>query len=488
MPVCHEYSSIKFEIISSWRDAGVNLVSDRERNLFNGDSGFVDATLFFFVFAQNRVVIEPGRVAMKKALGISVLLLWCSLAPAVWSQNEAELQQKLEGVYTLTKMTADNTDIVTPGAVLVLHKDGLQMCSTQARVALKNNYKGDRLSAAKMSWSMEMGLVQPDLPTAQIPIKEFDSGDKFWVTGIVVDKNGVTLKVISDPYDDVRYWAQIQVPFDKKSDVSDDAVLKSVAELLTVDNGQSQSASGAQSQDPKELIKQRLSSTLVLTQGNVDTGEITKAGSIIDLRKDGLVMWTLEDRVAPLYVYRDGKLSMPFMLGAEANSKLHAKDPDLNRFNVPKRTFVAGEKFWIIDYKVLDSGVTMEFASDPYQDVRYIGSIGFPFDKKQPVPSPDDFMKTVAEVIGVEAPPAQNNAQSAPPPAAPAAPAQSTPAMAPIAPPAPPPKEVSLGQTQAQVQAILGQPTKVAVLGKKEIDYYPDMKVIYVDGKVSDIQ
>jgi hypothetical protein len=38
------------------------------------------------------------------------------------------------------------------------------------------------------------------------------------------------------------------------------------------------------------------------------------------------------------------------------------------------------------------------------------------------------------------------------------------------------------------VVAILGQPTKVANLGKKEIDYYPDMKVIFLNGKVSDIQ
>jgi hypothetical protein len=47
---------------------------------------------------------------------------------------------------------------------------------------------------------------------------------------------------------------------------------------------------------------------------------------------------------------------------------------------------------------------------------------------------------------------------------------------------------VTLGQTHDEVAAILGQPTKVAVLGAKEIDYYPDMKVTFVNGKVTDIQ
>jgi hypothetical protein len=50
------------------------------------------------------------------------------------------------------------------------------------------------------------------------------------------------------------------------------------------------------------------------------------------------------------------------------------------------------------------------------------------------------------------------------------------------------PKTVSLGQTKDQVVAILGQPQKVASVGAKEIDYYTDMKVIFVDGKVTDVQ
>ena len=76
-----------------------------------------------------------------------------------------------------------------------------------------------------------------------------------------------------------------------------------------------------------------------------------------------------------------------------------------------------------------------------------------------------------------------NNTVAAPPPP--------EPAMAPIPPPPPPPaapKIIALGQTKDEVATILGQPDKIANLGTKEIDYYPDMKVTFVKGKVTDIQ
>ncbi len=47
---------------------------------------------------------------------------------------------------------------------------------------------------------------------------------------------------------------------------------------------------------------------------------------------------------------------------------------------------------------------------------------------------------------------------------------------------------VDLGQTTDQVQAILGAPVRVANLGPKVIYYYNDMKVVFTDGKVTDVQ
>lgn len=50
------------------------------------------------------------------------------------------------------------------------------------------------------------------------------------------------------------------------------------------------------------------------------------------------------------------------------------------------------------------------------------------------------------------------------------------------------PKTIELGQTIAQVEEILGKPVSVAKLGTKTIYTYKDMKVIFIDGKVSDVQ
>jgi len=61
-------------------------------------------------------------------------------------------------------------------------------------------------------------------------------------------------------------------------------------------------------------------------------------------------------------------------------------------------------------------------------------------------------------------------------------------ALTQIAPPPPPTQTISLGQTRDEVVAILGQPQKVAQLVAKEILYYPNMKVILLEGKVADVE
>ena len=151
-----------------------------------------------------------------------------------------------------------------------------------------------------------------------------------------------------------------------------------------------------------------------------------------------------------------------------------------------------------------DDGVVLEFMSDPISDIRYYSSLKFPYAKGA-YPTDDAALKIVAEVLDVApqdnsggqqtAAAGQGGAPGAPaaPAAAPAAPAEPAPAaMAAIPPPPPPtdtpPPTIALKQTKAQVVAIFGQPTKVVKLATKEIDYYPDMKVTFVNDKVTAIE
>ena len=49
-------------------------------------------------------------------------------------------------------------------------------------------------------------------------------------------------------------------------------------------------------------------------------------------------------------------------------------------------------------------------------------------------------------------------------------------------------KSIELGQTKEQVEAILGKPEKSAKIGTKEIYTYKDIKVTFVNGKMTDAQ
>ena len=78
----------------------------------------------------------------------------------------------------------------------------------------------------------------------------------------------------------------------------------------------------------------------------------------------------------------------------------------------------------------------------------------------------------------------------APPPAISPAPAPPAPAAAPA--PASPAQEqplrIALGQSTEQVRSILGEPSKVVDLGNKKMFVYKDLKITFVDSKVTDVQ
>lgn len=50
------------------------------------------------------------------------------------------------------------------------------------------------------------------------------------------------------------------------------------------------------------------------------------------------------------------------------------------------------------------------------------------------------------------------------------------------------PGEVAKGQTTEQVQAIVGAPSRVADLGAKVIYFYPQLKVVFTNGRVTEVQ
>ena len=241
----------------------------------------------------------------------------------------------------------------------------------------------------------------------------------------------------------------------------------------------------------KILLWERLNSQFKATKVTADRSDIVTAGSVLVLQKDGLLMWSLDTPIPPTSTYKNGKVSMGFGADLAWSMALGMVQSGATSSNVPQRKFVAGEKFWVTGFTIQEDGVVFKFYSDPYQDVRYYGQLKFPFPKHN-MPPANEVLKTIAEAVTVQ--PDDNAAENAPqqPPAQAAQPEQ---ALAPIPPPPPPPdapppppKTISLGETRDQVVATLGQPQKVVNLGAKEIDYYPDMKVTFLHGKVVNVQ
>ena len=79
-------------------------------------------------------------------------------ATAQTAGTPQSIEQKISAQYTPTKATADHSDIVTAGAVIVLKKDGLVMTSTTSGAAAANVYKDGHITSTG-AWKMTRGLA-----------------------------------------------------------------------------------------------------------------------------------------------------------------------------------------------------------------------------------------------------------------------------------------------------------------------------------------
>ena len=169
--------------------------------------------------------------------------------PGGWAQGDPAtlVQEKIASQFKLTKAAADHSDIVTAGDVVVLHKDGLMMCSSASSYAFSNTYSNGVLSANLNNRAKDAaksflrgrlpfggGGSASDAANNGCPSRKFVSGEKFWVTAITLQKDGLLVSTFSDPYNDTRYYGEIKFAFPKGSVPAPDAFAKTVAELITV--------------------------------------------------------------------------------------------------------------------------------------------------------------------------------------------------------------------------------------------------------------
>jgi hypothetical protein len=163
------------------------------------------------------------------------------------AQNKSAIEKKLVSEYALTQATADQSDIVTAGAILVLKKGNIIMAPVSSTNFYQNTYKEGKISQNALG-KLNNGLNRfSHLPGAQAPAapatRTFVPGEKVWVTKIECKDDGVVFDLYTDAYAEVRYKAALKFYFNPKGPIpAVDEMDKMVAEVFKVQPAEDKAA------------------------------------------------------------------------------------------------------------------------------------------------------------------------------------------------------------------------------------------------------
>jgi hypothetical protein len=221
-----------------------------------------------------------------------------------------------------------------------------------------------------------------------------------------------------------------------------------------------------------------------ITQTTLNRDQIADPGVVMEVEAHGInaqpwgAMMTFDNPVVDGKVQqRSSGISGLRMLGSGMKN-LHILDP--------------GDKVYITKLEVKGDTIRMVILTCEKIDVagedgqrRYSAGLSFRFAKDALAQSsPDELEQVIGQVLAPSTADAeiggaqQNTAAAAPP--APAPP-----------PPPPPPAQtttIAIGQTTEQVIAAMGLPLQVIDLGTKKTYKYKDLKILFVNNKVTDVQ
>ena len=291
-----------------------------------------------------------SKVKRFSAFGLAVITSMSGLVLAAQSGDPAAIQQALNSQIKLTTVTSDRSDIVAAGDVTELMRPGLIMYAVASPMPPSNTYKNGKISQGLGGFGKDMliTMAAPGGATAtDYPHRPFAPGEKCWVTGIQVQKDGVLFQLYSDPYDNIRYYGNLKIPFPNKKEVpSVDAALQMVAEVLTVVPSQEQQASDAGNQQvPTPVSAQNGQQTLA--PGNSFLTPAVAPGGASE-------MVSPPPTAAAQRQYQDLAPPPPPPAPAPSISIGQTKDQVIVAFGEPQRKAAAGPKeiFFYTDLKM----------------------------------------------------------------------------------------------------------------------------------------
>ena len=212
----------------------------------------------------------------------------------------------------------------------------------------------------------------------------------------------------------------------------------------------------AQDKNWKKTLEQALEQSVYKRSriSNLEINNVTEPGTVLVVRKDGLVADRSHAFGTAVTRIKVDNPSAPSGLGAF-----------LSRSS--STTLKQGEKVYIYDVDINDDNIILNLLTLDSRDITQKGntehtrlksSVRFDFDKAFLPTAAPEVLKKVFDAILL--PEAEASA----------------------------PKTVSLGQSFADVEAVLGKPTTIIDLGPKKTYVYPTMRVIFTNGKVADVQ
>jgi hypothetical protein len=252
-------------------------------------------------------------------------------------------------------------------------------------------------------------------------------------------------------------------------------------------------SAGPANKTPNGVFEQQLRSQYVLAQAS-HFNRVSSAGTVVVIKQAGL-------NAAPpaslsgatawyINTFKDGKRQNRGFreFSWQSQGKL--------------RAIQVGERFYVSKLDIKESAVTFYLVSCEQNDgMYYYAGVSFQFAKgyETSLAFPD-IQQAIDQIFTIEDQNQNAHQGGQPAPQAaeqpgPAQPATTPASFAPIAAPPPPPEDapsvpinIAIGQTPDQVKAALGQPDRIIKAGAKEIYSYKNLKITFVDGKVSDVE
>ena len=167
---------------------------------------------------------------------IAALLIGGSSLAASGQEVNVALQQKLNSQFALTQVTKTTGELGTTGTGVVLQKVNLVMYSIASPLPPANTYKNGKISQGASGFGRDLLITTASGGSGtsdDYPHKTFSVGDKFWVILLKVEKTDVVFRLLSDPYDGLRYYGELKIQFDKT--VTTAQALAKISDVLTVD-------------------------------------------------------------------------------------------------------------------------------------------------------------------------------------------------------------------------------------------------------------